>query len=197
MAKGLLEGLPDRLKDEAITDLMVSEALKTSEIECEYFSREDVVSSVKNRLSLDGKPLRPVHRGAQGVADLLLSVGGSFADPVGETMLLEWHRLLLAADSHFTPGEWRTGSEPMQMVSGRIDRPIVHFEAPLSSQVPREMTAFIRWFNDSGPQGLSPILHPVIRAGIAHLYFETIHSVARPKSSGECQIPDLPDSRVA
>lgn len=174
-ASGLLEGLADGLKNEAITDLMISEAIKTSEIEGEYFSREDVISSVKNRLSLTQPPLKVTNRGAQGVADLMLKVRDAFAEPLSQDMLFEWHTLLLANERNITPGQWRSGEDAMQVVSGRIDKPTIHFEAPPSSQVPTEMADFIIWFNRTSPQGEAPILHPVVRAGIAHLYFETIH----------------------
>lgn len=172
---GLLEGLNDELREEAVIDLMISEAMKTSEIEGEMFSREDVLSSVKNRLSLINPPLKVSNQGAQGVADLIVKVRESFPQPLSEETLFEWHTLLMANDRFVSPGQWRTGTDPMQVVSGRIDKPKVHFEAPPSSQVATEMTDFIDWFNETAPDGKSPITHPVIRAGIAHLYFETIH----------------------
>ena len=175
MASGLLEALSDGLRDEAVTDLMISEALKTSEIEGEYFSREDVMSSVKNRLSLTKFPLKVTNRGAQGITDLLIKVRKTFNEPLSEGMLFEWHNLLLEADRYIEPGKWRTGEEPMQVVSGRVDRPTVHFEAPPSDRVPEEMRKFIQWFNNTSRTGAAPILHPVVRSGIAHLYFETIH----------------------
>ena len=175
ITNGFLEGLPDGLQEEAVTDLMILEALKTSEIEGEYFSREDVMSSVKNRLSLSSKPLKVSNHGAQGVADLMIKVRGTFQEQLTDTILFEWHKLLLAADRYIVPGQWRTGDEPMQVVSGRIDRPTVHFEAPPSARVPAEMADFIKWFNVTSPNGESPIVHPVVRSGIAHLYFETIH----------------------
>ena len=175
MTNGIIEGLPDGLQEEAITDLMISEALKTSEIEGEYFSRKDVMSSVKNRLSLTKAPLKLSNRGAQGIADLMIKVRGTFHQPLTENMLFEWHTMLLATDRNITPGQWRTGDDPMQVVSGRLDEPTIHFEAPPSSIIPNEMTNFIKWFNDTAPQGATPIIHPVLRSGIAHLYFETIH----------------------
>ena len=172
---GLLEGLSDGLRNEAVLDLLISEAIKTSEIEGEYFSREDVMSSIKNRLSLAIPPLKVSKRGARGVAELMVKVREEFARPLTKELLFEWHSLLMAEDRYITPGQWRTGEEPMQVVSGRIDRPTVHFEAPPSSRVAIEMKNYIDWFNESSPQGQKPVLHPVVRSGIAHLYFETIH----------------------
>ena len=175
---GLLEGLNDGLREEALIDFMIAEAIKTSEIEGEFFSREDVLSSVKNRLSLVHPPLKVSNRGAQGVADLVIKVRETFSEPLSEGTLFEWHRLLMAGDRWITPGQWRTSTEPMQVVSGRLDQPTIHFEAPPSSQIPAEMNRFLQWFNDTNPNASdseSPIAHPVVRAGIAHLYFETIH----------------------
>jgi len=72
-------------------------------------------------------------------------------------------------------GKWRIHTEPMQVVSGRIDKPTVHFEAPPSKYVPLEMVNFITWFNTTAPNSLKPIIHAPIRSAISHLYFETIH----------------------
>jgi Fic family protein len=63
----------------------------------------------------------------------------------------------------------------MQVFSGRLDKPTIHFEAPPSKQVPLEMNAFINWFNNTAPNASKPIMHAPIRSAIAHLYFETIH----------------------
>jgi Fic family protein len=71
--------------------------------------------------------------------------------------------------------QWRVGGDPMQVVSGRIDRPTVHFEAPPCERVPAEMARFIEWFNRTAPGASQPVSHAPVRAAIAHLYFETIH----------------------
>src|SRR5207244_3302871 len=89
--------------------------------------------------------------------------------------LFRWHRMVMSGRRDLKDvGRYRTGAEPMQVVSRAMYEPKVHFEAPPSSRVPSEMTRFITWFNRTGPGGAEP-LSALIRAGIAHLYFESIH----------------------
>jgi Fic family protein len=120
--------------------------------------------------------LQPVkNRGAAGAGELMVSVRSTFKEPLTEQMLFAWHTMLLGGAAHLRVGGWRVARDPMQVVSGRIDRPTVHFEAPPCSVVPAEMTRFIAWFNDTAPAGSKPLSHAPVRAAIAHLYFESIH----------------------
>jgi len=169
IARGMWSALSAPLQTEAVVNLLIVEAMKTSEIEGEYFSREDVMSSVRNRLRL--QPPRPasVDRAARGVAELMVSVRETFAAPLSETLLFDWHDTLMLGRDAVGRG-WRTSPEPMQVVSGRQDRPTVHFEAPPSADVPTEMARFLKWFN-----GCDDSLDPVVRAAVAHVYFESIH----------------------
>ena len=99
----------------------------------------------------------------------------SFSEPLTEEMLFRWHRMVMAGRSDLRDvGRYRTTAEAMQVVSGAIYRPRVHFEAPPASRVPREMARFISWFRRTAPNGEHP-LPALTRAGIAHLYFESIH----------------------
>lgn len=168
---GMLKGLPEGARAEAMIQLMIAEAMKTSEIEGEYLSRPDVVSSLQNQLGLsEGKV--PVKDGAaEGVARLMVDVRRTWSEPLTESRLFLWHEMLLKASSGIKVGRWRTHEEAMQVVLGAIGRLTVHFEAPPSSQVPGEMAAFIRWFNEDALQ----IKHAPVRAAITHLYFESIH----------------------
>ena len=172
---GLMEGLPDGLETETVLDLMIAEAMKTSEIEGESLEYGDVMSSIRNRLGLNPSPEPVKSRLAKGAGELMVAVRESFADPLDEPTLHEWHEMLLGGSSPLRVGAWRSGSYPMQVVSGRIDSPTVHYEAPPSHQVPREMEAFIQWFNDTVPNGRNPVPDAPVRAAIAHLYFESIH----------------------
>jgi len=89
--------------------------------------------------------------------------------------MFTWHRMLMSGERRLhVIGGYRTHADPMQVVSGRADRPKVHFEAPPSSAMAAEMELFVRWFNKTAPTGIEP-LPPLIRAGIAHLYFVAIH----------------------
>lgn len=172
---GLLEGLPDDLETEAVLDLMITEAVRTSAIEGENLRRNDVMSSIRNRLGLNPVPEPVDSRMADGAGELMVAVRSSFREPLTEATLFSWHKMLLSNSPGLRVGTWREGGDPMQVVSGRIDRPTVHFEAPPSAQVPSEMARFIQWFNDTASGGPKAISHPPVRSALAHLYFESIH----------------------
>lgn len=172
---GFLKGLSEESQLEAMIDLMVFEAIKTSEIEGEYFSRKDVMSSIRNNLGLNTRkePIR--NKKAEGVSELIIDVRNSYMEDLTEQKLFSWHRMLMKGSKGFEIGNWRHHEEPMQVVSGALGKEKVHFEAPPSKMVPAEMKQFIQWFNDTAPGGKHQINKPVIRSAIAHLYFESIH----------------------
>ncbi len=168
---GVLEGLSKTEQTEAMINLMVSEAIKTSEIEGEYLSRKDVMSSIRRNLGLN--PELPVSKDkrVEGVTELMLAIRKHFKAPLTKKMLFDWHTMLMKGSKGIQIGQWRSHEEPMQIVAGAIGREVVHFEAPPSNSVSSEMLKFIGWFNESQQR----IKKPIIRSVIAHLYFETIH----------------------
>ncbi|MEM9326627.1 MAG: Fic family protein [Bacteroidota bacterium] len=172
---GIVEGMSAESRDETIVEVMVSEAIKTSAIEGEFLSREDVASSIRRNLGL--KPdLRQVHdEKALGASALMVDVRRTFDQPLTKSMLFSWHKSLMRGTTGINAGQWRFQHEPMQVVSGPIGKEAVHFEAPPSSMVPELMRSFVNWFNASGPGGTHEIHRPVIRSAIAHVYFESIH----------------------
>ncbi len=172
---GLLKGLPDKIQNQAILDLMVSEAIKTSEIEGEYISRKDVMSSIRNNLGLTRKPEQVKDLRAQGAAELMIDIRNTFKEDLTEEKLFSWHQMVMKGNRGLTIGHWRDHEEPMQVVSGALGKEKVHYEAPPSKRVPEEMKTFIEWFNATGPNGEKNIHQPIVRAAIAHLYFESIH----------------------
>jgi Fic family protein len=173
-ASGLLRGLTVDAQLEATIEMMVVEAIKTSAIEGELLSRKDVMSSMRKNLGLEaGHPSGD--KRAQGTATLMLAVRNSFADSLSEETLFDWHRLIMAGHRHVAAGQWRTHTEPMQVVSGAVGHEQVHFEAPPSSHIPEEMARFIHWFNDTAPGRSNEIRKAAVRSAIAHLYFESIH----------------------
>ena len=98
-----------------------------------------------------------------------------FDAPLSAEMLFGWHRMVTNGRRDLKDvGRYRRDADPMQVVSGPIHAPLVHFEAPPSAAVPSEMTTFVDWFNRTGPDGAEP-LPALARAGVAHLYFESIH----------------------
>lgn len=168
---GVLKTLPESVQMEAIVDVMIAEAIKTSEIEGEFLSRQDVMSSIHNQLGLNPE-FKSVHsQASEGVGQLMVEVRNTWSQPLTEEALFHWHRLLMKGETRLQAGAWRTRGDPMRVISGRIDQPKVHFEAPPASQVPYEMGDFIDWFNRSQ----ATIRHAPVRAAVAHLYFETIH----------------------
>ena len=163
--------------NDALVDVLIEEAIKTSEIEGEYISRPDVMSSIKNKLGLNERKVRIQDKRAQGVVDMMLAARESYREPLTDKMLFEWHLMLMSSSllPNLEIGTWRTHTEPMQIVSRAHGQWKVHYEAPPSNRVPGEMKAFIDWFNDTMPGRPHSFEFAPVRAAIAHLYFECIH----------------------
>ncbi len=171
---GTVRHLGKEERDQLTIEAMSTEAVTTSEIEGEILDRASVQSSLRKQLGLatDERRVRPAER---GIAGMMVDVYRSFAEPLSEETLFRWHRMVMSGSRNLrNVGQYRTGAEPMQVVSGPIDEPRVHFEAPPSSRVPSEMNRFIAWFGRTAP-GRDEPLPAISRAGIAHLYFESIH----------------------
>jgi Fic family protein len=170
---GTVRHLPDDEQSQLVIEMISTEALKTSEIEGEILNRDSVQSSLRRQFGLqtDARRVPPAER---GIAEMLGDQYRGYATPLTQDMLFAWHRLLLQGRTDVQVGQWRSHSEPMQIVSGAVYAPKVHFEAPPSDSVPAEMARFCRWFNDTSPSGATP-LPALTRAGLAHLYFECIH----------------------
>lgn len=172
---GIIQALPAGLKQDTLLQLMLAEAVKTSEIEGEYISREDVMSSIRNNLGLNETPVDVKDKRAEGVGQLMLEVRKSFNQPLNSEILRAWHGILMAAEKKVNPGRWRTGSEPMQIISGAYGREVVHYEAPPSSAMPAEMEKFIQWYNGADFPLKGEVAEAVMKSAVAHLYFESIH----------------------
>jgi Fic family protein len=172
--EGIISTLPKGLQASTIIDLMVEEAIKTSEIEGAFFSRKDVLSSIKKNLGVHSKAVIQ-NKDAEGISKVMVDVRKTFAKPLTQKKLCDWHKMLLPTANDIVVGKWRTHTEPMQIVSGAMGKRKVHFEAPPSKRVPTEMKQFIEWFNNSAPSGNKPIHNAVVRAAVAHVYFESIH----------------------
>ncbi len=160
--------------DQLRIDLLSDEAMKTSAIEGEMLDRQSVQSSLCRQLGLspDSYPTKPRE---QGVAEMMVDVCSTYAEPLTHETLFRWHSMLLSHERRLESiGTYRQHEDAMQIVSGRVDRPVVHFEAPSSAQVPDEMDRYVDWFNMTAPGAEEP-LSALTRAGISHLYFESIH----------------------
>jgi len=175
-SSGRFAGIAEEKKDQLLVDILLSEAIKTSEIEGEFLIRVDVMSSLKKNLGIHEEQPRLVKDlRAKGIAQLMVAVRKTWKAPLSEAMLFAWHSMLMEGNRYIQAGVWRTGTEPMEVVSGTIGKETVHFEAPPSKHVPEEMDRFIAWFNATNPEGEKAIRNPILRAALVHLYFESIH----------------------
>ncbi|MCG8182396.1 Fic family protein [Tenacibaculum piscium] len=173
--KGITKGLSKISHTQTTINILVSEAIKTSEIEGEFLSRTDVMSSVRNNLNINTSHENVKDIKAKGIGELVTNVQNNFKEELTKETIFKWHQQLLQDENLIEVGKWRTHQEPMQVISGAMGRTKIHFEAPASANVNNEMDHFINWFNTTSPKGKKPIKNAAIRAAIAHLYFESIH----------------------
>jgi Fic family protein len=171
---GRMEGLGFSLRNEAVLQTLTEDVLKSNEIEGEKLDRDQVRSSIARRLGLDVGGLVAVDRHVEGVVEMMLDATGHYADLLTEERLFAWHAALFPTGRSgmikIAVGRWReVQSDPMQVVSGPIGREKVHYQAPEAQRVPWEMAAFLKWFN--APSAIDPVM----AAGLAHLWFVTIH----------------------
>jgi len=171
---GAFSHFDDDDKQKLTIDLVCNEALKSSAIEGEILNRGSLQSSIRRHFGLTTEVQR-VPPAEQGMAAMMVDLYQHFAQPLSHEVLFHWHEnLMLGRRDLYDVARYRTGEEPMQVVSGSIYQPKIHFEAPPSSRLTDEMATFIGWFNRTAPEGQSP-LPALTRAGLAHLYFVTIH----------------------
>jgi Fic family protein len=171
---GRMEGLGFTLRAEAMLQTLTEEVIKSSEIEGEVLDKEQVRSSIARRLGMDIGALTPAERNVEGVVEMMLDATQKFDTPLTAERLFGWHASLFPTGrsgmTRIEVGAWRSDSSgPMQVVSGPMGREKVHYEAPVAKKLNREMRAFLTWFNS--PESTDPVL----KAGIAHLWFVTIH----------------------
>jgi Fic family protein len=171
---GTIRHLPASDQEQLTVDAISTEAVTTSEIEGEILDRTSVQSSIRRQFGLAADNRR-ASAAEQGISEMMVDLYRSFAKPLCDDMLFSWHRMLFKDRGGLKDiGRYRTGDEPMEVVSGAMHAPTVHFEAPPSSKVPEEMARFVTWFHRTAPAGSEP-LPALTRAGIGHLYFESIH----------------------
>jgi len=171
---GKMESLGFDLQAEANLAVLTSDVVKSSAIEGEKLEPGEVRSSIARRLGLDIAGLPKASRDVEGVVEMMLDATQRFEKPLTKNRLFDWHASLFPTGrngmSRITVGAWRTKeSGPMRVVSGPIGREKTHFEAPSADRLESEMSQFIKWFN------ASTAVDPVLKAGIAHFWFVTIH----------------------
>jgi Fic family protein len=171
---GTMRHFPDEERLPLIVELISTEALKTSEIEGELLDRDSVQSSLRRQFGLQADTRR-AEPAELGIAQTLSDLYRRFGSPIDHATLFQWHTWLMQGRTDLREiGKYRTHAEPMQVVSGRIGAPRIHFEAPPSSVIPHEMAVFVEWFNNTGPS-TSRSIPTLLRAGLTHIYFESIH----------------------
>ena len=177
-AQGMLIGrLADvglALRDQASLLALTEDVIKTSEIEGEQLNVESVRSSVARRLGVDIGALASVDRHVDGVVDMVLDATANCNAPVTRGRLFGWHAALFPSGfssmDRIKVGGWRNDATgPMQVVSGPLGRQRVHFEAPPADRLESEINRFLDWANNSSKEP------PLIQAGLAHLWFVTLH----------------------
>ena len=157
-------------KENIKINLISDEALKTSEIEGIYLNRDSVQSSIQKNFGLKIKKQSATPY-EQGLSDLMIDIYKNFDSALTNKELFNWHKLLMQGRTDIkNVGAYRTHKEPMVVVSGTYYKEKIHFEAPPSHTVNKEMEKFISWFNSCEKE-----LFTITRAAIAHLYFVSIH----------------------
>lgn len=171
---GRMEGVGFRLRSEAKLATLTADVVKSSAIEGEKLDAEEVRSSIARRLGLEYAGAAVASRDVEGVVEMMLDATQSYAQPLTTERLFGWHAALFPTGRsgmhRITVGAWRPVEVgAMQVVSGPIGREKVHFEAPSAEKLEHEVGLFLEWFEAA--KGVDP----VVKAGVAHFWFVTIH----------------------
>lgn len=171
---GKMESLGFELRNEAVLDTLTLDVLKSSEIEGELLNYEQVRSSIARKLGIPFAGLVPSDRNVDGVVEMMLDATQNYDKSLTKDRLFDWHCSLFPTGRSgmhkIIVGDWRDDSTgPMQVVSGALGKEKVHFQAPGAERVDKEMNLFLDWINNNNTTD------PVIKAGVAHLWFVTLH----------------------
>lgn len=171
---GRMHDLGFDLRDQATLRILTEDVLKTSEIEGEKLNPDSVRSSIARRLGVDIGALAPVDRHVDGMVAMVLDATQGHHMPLTAGRLFGWHAAMFPTGysglSKIRVGQWRDDAQgPMQVVSGAVHRQKVHYEAPPAHRLEAEMEGFLKWFNVDNDDD------PVVKAGLAHLWFVTVH----------------------
>ena len=171
---GLMNALGFSVKEETSLTALTIEVVKSSEIEGEMLNYDQVRSSIARRLGINAAGLVPSSRHIEGVVEMMLDATQNCFEPLTADRLFDWHAALFPTGRSgmykITVADWRRDTTgPMQVVSGALGKEKVHFQAPDSELLEKEMNQFLAWFNGNKTIDL------VIKAAVAHLWFVTIH----------------------
>ncbi len=171
---GKMQSLGFELRQEASLKTLTNDVVHSAAIEGEHLNVEEVRSSIALRLGMDIGGLLPASRDVEGIVEMMLDATQNFDTPLTKKRLCNWHAALFPTGRNglhkIIVGAWRKAdSGSMQVVSGPIGHEKVHFEAPAAERLNHEMTTFLKWFKSK------EMIDPVLKAGLAHLWFVTVH----------------------
>jgi len=171
---GKMEALGFDLQNEAFLETLTTDILKSNEIEGIVLNKDEVRSSIAQRLGIDLGGLPPINRNIEGIVDIMFDATKNFDKPLTKKRLFSWHYAMFPMGRsgifEIVVGEWRKDIKgPMQVVSGAIGKEKIHYEAPPAKVIDNEMSKFLNWFNNKTNVDL------VLKASIAHLWFVTLH----------------------
>ena len=171
---GKMEAIGFSLREEAMLETLTLDVLKSNEIEGDILNPNQVRSSIARRLGMNISGLIPSDRYVDGVVEMMLDATQKYKQSLAKERLYNWHAALFPTGRtgihKITVANWRKDENgPMQVVSGPIGKEKVHYQAPPAKLVDNEISSFLEWFNSE------TAIEPVIKSGLAHLWFVTIH----------------------
>ncbi len=168
-------------KNTLLIEILSEEALDTSAIEGSFLNRESLQLSLIKNFGLNNTNLndrtiaRHVPLAEQGIANLMVDLYTNYEQKLTHEAMFAWHKMITLGRTDLdTVGGYRVHEDDMQIVSGLMHKPTIHFVAPPSVAMPKEMDLFIQWFNKT-EKNKNTVIPALARAGIAHLYFVAIH----------------------
>ena len=172
--QGMMGGLGFDVQSMTALNVMTEDVLRSNEIEGVILNSDKVRSSIAKHLGIDTAGLPQPDHYTEGVVQIMMDAVTNCNKPLTPERLFNWHAALFPTGRSgmypITVGAYRTGGEPMQIVSGAMGKEKVHYEAPPSDVVPDMMTDFLTWINSD-----NTVTDPVLKAAVAHLWFVAIH----------------------
>ena len=171
---GKMEAIGFSLREEAMLETLTIDIVKSNEIEGKLLNSDQVRSSIAKRLGMDISGLLPSDRDVEGVVEMMLDATHNYEQPLTKERLCNWHAALFPSGrsgmKKITVADWRKDETgPMQVISGLMGKEKVHYQAPSAAVMEKEISCFINWFNNENN------MEPVLKSGLAHLWFITIH----------------------